>query len=388
MTDFYTADLPSFIVMDVMRDAAKLEQQGRSIIHLEVGQPQSSAPRAAIKAIAEALGDPSAHGYTQALGLPVLRAAIAQHYAQFYQKTVPEDRIIVTLGSSLGFVMALLTACPRGARIALPSPGYPAYRNILDLLGMHHVTIPLRAEQGWRCTADDIRALPEKPDGLILASPMNPTGAMVAPTDMAEIATYCHDNNIRLISDEIYHGITFGKPSITAIDLSPSLIVVNSFSKFFSMTGHRIGWMIVPDNLVGPMERLNQNLLISVPTLGQIAAAATLNSADALAEVTNHVARYAANREILMSGLPSALLGDFPVPDGAFYIYADCRALGDDSRAVAHSLLHEAGVAVTPGSDFDPENGHLALRLSFAGSTSDMHEACTRLNDWVKKAKR
>ncbi len=385
MSDFYKSDLPSFIVMDVMRAAAALEQQGRHIIHLEVGQPQSPAPKAAIAAISAALDDTAAHGYTQALGLPALRKALSNHYSRFYQKPVSEDRIVVTLGSSLGFVMALLTACPRGALIALPSPGYPAYRNILSLLGMRHVTIPLRAEQAWRCTADNIRSLPEKPDGIILASPTNPTGAIIMPDDLADIATYCHEHSIRLISDEIYHGISYGKPCATAVDLSPSLIVVNSFSKFFSMTGHRIGWMVVPEDLLGPMERLNQNLLISVPTLGQMAATAALNAPEALAEVTDHVARYAANREILMTGLPEDLLGDFPEPDGAFYLYADSRALGDDSRLIAHRLLHEAGVAVTPGSDFDPAAGHLALRLSFAGSSDDMHEACNRIRDWVKK---
>lgn len=388
MRDFYSSDLPSFIVMDVMRAAAALEQQGRHIIHLEVGQPQSPAPQAAIQAIRETLDETAAHGYTQALGLPDLRMALATHYSRYYKKPVTEDRIVVTLGSSLGFVMALLTAYPPAARIALPSPGYPAYRNILSLLGMRHITIPLRAAQGWRCRVDDIRALPEKPDGLILASPMNPTGAIVAPEDLAEIASYCHDNSIRLISDEIYHGISYGKPFTTALDLSPSLIIVNSFSKFFSMTGHRIGWMVVPEDLIGPMERLNQNLLISVPTLGQIAATAALNAPQALAEVSAHVARYAANREILIAGLPEILLGEFPEPDGAFYLYADSRALGDDSRLIAHRLLHEAGVAVTPGSDFDPEAGHLALRLSFAGGSEDMHEACDRIRGWVKQTKR
>lgn len=389
MSDQFIArlDLPSFIVMDVMRKAAALERQGVSIMHLEVGQPQTPAPEAARAALHSAIEVPAAHGYTLALGLPRLRQAISAHYESFYGVNVPEDRIIVTLGSSLGFVMTFMTCFTRGNKIALPCPGYPAYRNLLSAFGLELIDIPLRAEQGWVLDISHLQALKEKPDGLILASPMNPTGAMVKPQELASIANYCHDNNIRLISDEIYHGISYGQAAQTAFGLSPSAIVVNSFSKFFSMTGHRIGWMVVPDALIDPLERASQNLLISVPTLGQIAAAAALEKPETYEEMQAHVNRYQRNRDILINGLPDVFLGNYPQPDGAFYLYADCSALGNDSGQIAARLLNEAGVAVTPGADFDPIAGKHALRLSFAGTSQDMEEACARICQWVENQK-
>ena len=376
-------DLSSFIVMDVMRDAQALEAQGMDIKHLEVGQPRTPAPAPAIKAIRDALPEIASHGYTLALGMPPLRDAIAALYQRWYGKYIDPARIVVTVGSSLGFEMALLTCFEPGDVIALPCPGYPAYRNLLRVLGLRVFDIPTRADTNWRLNVAHLRALKEKPNGLILASPMNPTGATLNASELKEIAHYCHETGIRLISDEIYHGITFDGPAASAVDLTPSAIVVNSFSKYFSMTGYRIGWMVVPDKLVDPLERLSQNLIISVPTLSQIAALAAMTEEESFNELDGHVARYRANRDILMSHLPKSFLGNVTQPEGAFYLYADTRAISSDSKDLCKRLLHEAHVALTPGIDFDPFEGHLAVRLSFAGSETDMQEACKRINQWV-----
>jgi len=377
-------DLSSFIVMDVMRDASELEAKGINIQHLEVGQPRTPPPAPAIKAIKDALPDLASHGYTLSLGMGALREAIAALYMRWYKQKLDPSRVVVTVGSSLGFEMALLACFEPGDTIALPCPGYPAYRNLLRVLGLRVLDIPTRADTDWRLNVMHLRALKEKPDGLILASPMNPTGATLSAAELEEIAIYCHEAGIRLISDEIYHGITFEGPAPTVLNLSPSAIVVNSFSKYFSMTGYRIGWMVVPDNLVDPLERLSQNLIISVPTLSQIAALAAVSENESFSELDTHVERYRANRDVLVANLPEAFLGDFRRPEGAFYLYADTRAISDNSVDLCKKLLHEANVATTPGIDFDPYEGHLAVRLSFAGSQTDMFEASQRISDWMK----
>ena len=376
--------LSSFMVMDVMAKAAVLEEQNNHIVHLEVGQPSTGAPKAASQAIVNALEAPATHGYTLPLGIDPLRAGIARHYKRWYDLDVSADNVIVTVGSSLGFAMAFLTCFEHGDRIAITNPGYSAYRNLMTSVGVEAVSVPAGPEQNWMPQIKDLEAMDPKPDGLIMASPSNPTGVVMRGPELKALAEWCHDNGVRLISDEIYHGITFDVEVATALQYSPSAIVVNSFSKYFSMTGHRVGWMIVPDDLIDPIERLAQNLVISVPTISQIAAAEAITNEACLAELDAHVERYRVNREVLLNNLPEAFLGKVAPPEGAFYIYADTSRISNDSLQLADRLLDEAHVATTAGLDFDPDAGHLALRLSFAGTTEDMIEGARRITDWVK----
>lgn len=376
--------LSSFMVMDVMAKAAILEEQQHSIIHLEVGQPSTGAPKPASQAIIDALDTPSSHGYTLTLGINPLRRGIARHYKRWYNEDVSPDNVIATVGSSVGFAMAFLTCFDHGDRIAITNPGYSAYRNLMLSVGIEAVNLPAGAAEDWMPRIEDLAAMDPRPDGLIMASPSNPTGVVMAPEKLKELAEWCHENGVRLISDEIYHGITFDVEQATALSYSPSAIVVNSFSKYFSMTGHRVGWMIVPDDLIDPMERLAQNCVISVPTLSQIAAAEAITNEKALAELESHVARYRINRDILLDELPEVFLGKVAPPQGAFYIYADTSAISDNSLDLADRLLAEAHVATTSGLDFDPINGHHTLRLSFAGTTEDMKEGARRITEWVK----
>ncbi len=376
-------NLSSFKAMDVMRMAHQLEAHGRSICHLEIGQPATPAPQAARALLQEILDDPAAHGYTVALGMPALRDAVAALYARWYGRSVDPARVIMTVGSSLGFMMAMLSCFERGDRIGLPAPGYPAYRNLTRVLGLEPIDIPVGAEQNWCLSVEALERLSPRPDGLILASPANPTGVMLSPRALSEIAHWCHDHGVRLISDEIYHGISYDRPATSLLDVTPDLIVVNSFSKYFSMTGHRLGWMIVPETMVAPIERLAQNLVISVPTLSQHAALAVLQSEDSFVELDTHVAQYRRNRDHLLNHLPPEFLGQAAPADGAFYLYADISALGADSETVSRRLLNEAGVATTTGIDFDPQNGGRYLRLSYARQTEEVIEACRRICSWL-----
>ncbi|XDZ65005.1 pyridoxal phosphate-dependent aminotransferase [Alphaproteobacteria bacterium LSUCC0684] len=377
------SDLSSFMVMDVMEKAAALEDQGEKIIHLEVGQPSTGAPQAASKAIADALAEPSSHGYTLSLGIPSLRQGIADHYARLYGIEVRTENVIVTIGSSLGFAMAFLTCFDHGDTVAMTSPGYSAYRNLMVSVGLRPMMLDCRAEKGWKPSIADLEALDPVPDGLIIASPSNPTGVVLDHREMAAITGWCDANGVRLISDEIYHGITFDVEAATALASSSQAIVVNSFSKYFSMTGHRVGWMIVPDDLIDPLERLAQNCVISVPTLSQIAAAAAITDASAEVELEDHVRRYRQNRDILLNGLDPRFLGNAAPVEGAFYIYADTSQISQDSLDLADRLLNEAHVATTPGLDFDTEQGQSFIRLSFAGTNADMEEAVRRINRWI-----
>jgi len=378
------SDLSSFMVMDVMQKAEDLEARGEKVIHLEVGQPSSGAPKAACKAIVDALGEPSSHGYTLSLGIPSLRNGIAAHYDQLYNVRVKPENVIVTVGSSLGFAMAFLTCFDHGDTVAMTNPGYAAYRNLMMSVGLRPMMIDCRAEQGWKLSVADLDAMDPVPDGIIIASPANPTGVVLNASEMAAITGWCDARGVRLISDEIYHGITFDVEAATALATSSDAIVVNSFSKYFSMTGHRVGWMIAPDNLVDPLERLAQNCVISVPTLSQIAAAAAISDPSAKAELEEHVRRYKRNRDILLNGLDPRFLGNAAPAEGAFYIYADTSEISDDSMNLADRLLNEAHVATTPGLDFDTEQGRSSIRISFAGTNDDMQKAVRRINAWVR----
>jgi aspartate/methionine/tyrosine aminotransferase len=366
-----------FIVMDVMAAAAEKEAAGESVIHLEVGQPSTPAPKGALAAAHAAL-DADRIGYVAALGIPSLRERIARHYRDAYGVQVPAERVIVTTGSSGGFPLAFLASFDAGDRVALAAPGYPAYRNILAALNLEAVDLPTSAADRFQPTVAALeKAGPIA--GLIVASPSNPTGTMVTHAELDALAQWCDHRGVRLISDEIYHGIVYDGHAASAAEVSDTAIVVNSFSKYFSMTGWRVGWLVVPTDLVRPIERLAQNFFISVPTLSQHAAVAAFECRD---ELDGHVRRYKANRDLLMAGLPAVGLDRIAPAQGAFYLYADVAHLTNDSRDFCRRMLGEAGVATTPGVDFDRARGAGTLRISFAGSTAEMEEAVRRLKAW------
>ena len=369
--------------MDVMRAALAAENAGHSIMHMEVGQPGTPAPRAARAAAARAL-EAETLGYTMALGNDALRARIAQHYADRYGVAVAPERIAVTAGSSAAFVLAFLAVFDAGDVVALPSPGYPCYRHILSALGQRSVLLETGPATEWMPTADDVVRAVRRDGikGLLVASPANPTGTMISPERMDELAAVCRAHGVRLISDEIYHGLTYERPAETALRHGDDVIVINSFSKYFSMTGWRVGWMVVPEPLVRVIERLAQNLYISPPAIAQAAA---LGAFDAEAELEANRQSYAANRALLLEALPAAGFTTFAPADGAFYLYCDVSGMTSDAAALAKILLDEARVAVTPGTDFDAERGHRFLRFSYAGTTADMAEAARRLQDWAAR---
>jgi len=370
--------IPPFIVMDVLRDANERAAQGKDMLHLEVGQPSTGAPQGVIEAARAALAR-EVLGYTDTLGLPALRAAIAADYARRHGVAVDPARIVVTTGSSAAFVYAFLAAFEPGDRVALAAPAYPAYRNILTALDLVPVELPAGEAERYQVTLDLLRAHGQRVDGLIVASPANPTGTMIEASELAAITRYCRDRGIRLISDEIYHGIVYGDAAATALSSDPQAVVVNSFSKYYSMTGWRVGWMVAPDDMLRAVECLAQNLSVSPPSLSQHAAIAAF---DCLPELDAHVRRYAENRALLLHELPKAGLERFAPSDGAFYLYADVAHLTNDSEGFCRRLLHETGVALTPGIDFDPARGRSTLRLCYAGSTDTIAEAVRRLKSW------
>ncbi len=371
--------IPPFIVMDVMRAANQREAAGGDVLHMEVGQPGTGAPAAVIQAVADAM--PSDRmGYTDAFGLPALRARIARHYRESYGVDVDSQRVVACTGSSGAFILAFLSAFEAGDRVALASPGYPAYRNILRALGVEPIDVPVGPETNFQPNPEILDQVEGRLDGLILASPSNPTGTMVRREELKAIVEYCAERGIRLISDEIYHGITYGEPAETALAFTDDAIIINSFSKYFSMTGWRLGWMIVPEDLLRPVECLAQNLFISPPTVSQHAGIVAFECRD---ELDGHVARYARNRELLLRELPKAGFGHLASADGAFYLYSDITHLTDDSSEFCTQMLEQTGVAATPGIDFDPGRGGGFVRFSFAGRTEDMVKAARRLIQWL-----
>jgi len=370
-----------FIVMDVMRAANEREAAGEDIIHMEVGQPATPAPRAARERVVAAL-DQDRLGYTEALGLPALRERIAQHVLERYGVDVGAERIVVTAGSSAGFVLAFLAILDPGAAFGLPSPGYPCYRQVLKALGMRPHLLETSGPGRWMPTVADVdRLAAEGAAGLLLASPNNPTGTMAMGPRLAEIAQACRRQRLWLISDEIYHGLEYGVPAQTALSHSDAAIVVNSFSKYFSMTGWRIGWLVVPDALTRTIERLAQNLYISPPAISQVAALGAFDGIDELEEIKS---RYARNRAMLLEELPRAGLETILPADGAFYLYADVSRYTGDSASFAQDMLRDIGVAATPGIDFDPDRGGAYLRFSYAGAETQMREAAHRIGPWLK----
>lgn len=365
-----------FIVMDVMEAARAAEAAGRRIIHMEVGQPSTPAPAAARKALAAAL-DENPLGYTVALGLPDLRAGIAALYARWYGVDLDPGRVIVTAGSSGAFLLAFSALFDAGDRVALGEPGYPSYRQILRAMSVTPVGMPTSAENRYQPVPADI---PENVQGLIVASPGNPSGTMLGKPELSALMQAASARDIAFVSDEIYHGLDYEGRAISALEVSDEAYVINSFSKYFSMTGWRVGWMVVPEDHVRTVERLAQNMFICPPHASQVAALAALGAID---ELETNRAVYAANRRLMLEGLPKAGFTKIAPPDGAFYIYADVSDLTGDSRAFAAEILDKAGVAVTPGLDFDPARGHGTLRFSYAQGTAEIEEGLARLTAFM-----
>jgi len=380
LTPSARSDVPPFMVMDVIAAATRLEAAGHHVIHMEVGQPAAPAPRTAIEAARRGLERPLR--YTEALGIGSLRARIARHYREVYGQDVDPARVIVTTGSSAGFILAFLAMFQPGDRVGLANPGYPPYRHILTALGCEPLLIETNEATRWAITPETLLAAHRKTPlaGAIVASPANPTGTMMRPEALADLIRASEDAGIRFISDEIYHGLDYAFPAATSLAISDSTLVINSFSKYFCMTGWRIGWIVAPEPLVRPIERLQGNLAISVPTLSQIAAEAAF---DGRAEMDAVKHGYEENRRILIESLPKIGLDKFLPVDGAFYLYADVTRFSRDSFDFARRMLEEAHVAATPGIDFDPVNGHHFIRFCYAGAQADMREAVARIGKWL-----
>ncbi|KPP85485.1 MAG: Aspartate/tyrosine/aromatic aminotransferase [Rhodobacteraceae bacterium HLUCCO07] len=367
-----------FIVMDVMEAARRAEEAGRHIIHMEVGQPGTPAPKGARDALARVMEDEPL-GYSVALGLPALRQRIARLYGEWYDVDLDPERVIVTSGSSGAFVLAFTALFDAGDRVGIGEPGYPSYRQILRALDVEPVGIAAGVEHRFQPVPGDL----ENRDlqGLMVASPANPSGTMLDRSALSALIDACAARDIAFISDEIYHGIEYEAKAVTALEITNDAYVINSFSKYFSMTGWRVGWMVVPDSHVRLIERLAQNLFICASHAGQVAALAAM---ECEAELQDNLAVYKANRALMLDGLRDAGFERFAPPDGAFYVYADVSDLTDDSRAFAAEILEKAGVAVTPGLDFDPHRGHGTIRFSYARSTGDIREGLARLKRFMQ----
>ncbi len=382
MTENVVSGLKPFHAMEVLAEANKLESDGRHISHLEVGEPATPPAPEVIESVRSVLPEPQR--YTNSKGRAELREALSAYYAAQHGVAVDPERIIVTVGSSAAFLLSFLGGFRPGARIAVTRPGYPAYLNILEGLGLEAVEIALSADRGWRLSAADVAAAHEMQpfDGLLFASPANPTGAVVDREAFGGVIEMCRELGVRLISDEIYHGLDYAGPSVSALEFDSEQIVVNSFSKYYCMTGWRIGWMVLPETLLRRTEILQQNMFISAPSLSQTAAIAALSARDYAEE---QKARYAANRDILTNGLAELGFLGTGASEGAFYAYADVSRFTNDSMQFCKQMLREAGVAATPGIDFDRVNGNRFVRFSYAGSTATMHEALEKMAGFVTR---
>ena len=376
-----TAQIAPFYAIEISRLAHALKAQGRSIIHMEFGQPSTGAPKAAI-AEAHRILDSDGMGYWESTAL---KERLARLYRDNYGVTVAPERFILTCGASPALVLALTSSFAPGARVALARPGYVAYRNNLKALHMEAVEIPCGAEVGFQLTAKALAALDPAPDGVIIASPANPTGTLIAPEELKAIAGVCRARNIRIISDEIYHGLTYDQPARSMLEYAPDAIVVSSFSKYFSMVGWRLGWLLVPEAHLAAARAYVGNLFLTAPSLSQHAGLVALDSRD---ELESHVETYRRNRQLLLDALPGLGLNRIAPPDGAFYIYADIGHLTDDSLGFCKALLEETGVATAPGIDFDPVEGHRFIRFSFAVSTPEIEEAIRRITPVFTRAMR
>ncbi|GAA6158306.1 aminotransferase class I/II-fold pyridoxal phosphate-dependent enzyme [Ruegeria sp. HU-ET01832] len=367
------SEVDPFIVMDVMEAARKAEEAGRTIIHMEVGQPGTGAPTGATAALTQAMKHEPL-GYTVALGMPALRQRIARMYGEWYDVDLNPDRVVVTPGSSGGFLLAFTALFDSGDRVGIGAPGYPSYRQILKALGLVPVDLPTAPENRLQPVPADFAGLDLQ--GLMVASPANPTGTMLDRTAMGALIEAAQGQGASFISDEIYHGLEYEAKAVTALELADECYVINSFSKYFSMTGWRVGWMVVPEDQVRVVERIAQNMFICAPHASQVAALAAMDCDE---ELQANLDVYRRNRALMLEGLPKAGFTNIAPPDGAFYVYADVSELTNDSQAFAAEILDKAGVAVTPGLDFDPQRGHTTLRFSYARSTDDIAEGLSRL---------
>lgn len=374
------ASISPFLVMDVMQRAAEREAAGGDVLHLEVGQPGTAAPKGAREAAKQAI-DSDVLGYTLSLGITPLRERLAQHYSDWYGASLSPGRIAATTGSSAGFVLSFLAAFEPGDRVLLTDPSYPCYRNILTALGIEVVRIPAGMDTRYQIDAAMLDEVPNLA-GVVCASPSNPTGSLLQPHALKRLAEACHERGIRLISDEIYHGLIYDQRSATAASYSDSAIIINSFSKYFSMTGWRVGWLVLPEDLIGAVERLAANFFISAPGVSQVAATAAL---DCTVELEANKARYAINRAMLLKRLPEIGIANFAPPDGGFYIYADIGDLTNDASGFCARLLDDTGVAMTSGLDFDPDRGNRTIRMSYCGAFDDLTEAMDRMGAWLQR---
>lgn len=374
------SDIPVFRVFDILRMVNERVAAGADIIHLEAGQPSTGAPQAALDAAVETMRHGNL-GYTEATGIPALRDRIVRHYAERYGVKLDHKQVIVTAGASGALLLSFLALFDPGDRVAMAAPAYPAYRNILMSVGCVPVEIESTLEENYQPTIARLEALPQKPHGLIIGNPSNPTGTLMSKTELAELTAWCQAHGVRLIADELYHGVTYTTdPVDTVLSTSTEAVSINSFSKYFAMTGWRLGWIVVPMEAADRVKRLSESLYAAPCTLSQHVALHTFDHLDVLDQ---YVARYKRNLEILRTELPKAGITRLSKTEGAFYIYADIADLTDDSEAFCRGLLDQAGVAVTPGTDFDLTRGHQTIRMSFAGSTEDIVEACKRIDRFM-----
>ncbi|SEQ75950.1 pyridoxal phosphate-dependent aminotransferase [Sphingobium sp. YR768] len=371
------AEIDPFHAIAISREAHALEAAGRSILHMEFGQPSTGAPAEAI-AVAHQVLDTDPMGYWES---PALKERIARHYGERHGVAVDPEQIILTCGASPGLVLALTCLFRPGARVATARPGYVAYRNNLKALYLEPVEVPCGPAERYQISADALAALDPAPDGLVLASPANPTGTIIPAEELERIAAVCAERGIRIISDEIYHGLSFGEPAHSMLEYAPDAIIVNSFSKYYSMAGWRLGWIVVPADLIGVARARMGNLFLTPPVLAQRAG---LTAFDCTDELERHVEGYRRNRQLLLDALPALGLAQIAPPDGAFYIYADISHLTNDSLSFCQKLLRETGVATAPGIDFDPVDGHRFIRFSFAVSTDRVEDAITRMVPWFQ----
>ncbi|NML09140.1 aminotransferase class I/II-fold pyridoxal phosphate-dependent enzyme [Sphingobium sp. AR-3-1] len=371
------ADISPFHAIAISREAHALEAAGRSILHMEFGQPSTGAPADAI-AMAHHVLDTEAMGYWESMPL---KQRIARHYGERHGVAVDPEQILLTCGASPGLVLALTCLFAPGARVATARPGYVAYRNNLKALYLEPVEVACGPAERYQISADALAAIDPAPDGLILASPANPTGTIIPADELARIAAVCADRGIRIISDEIYHGLSFGEPAHSMLEYAPDAVIVNSFSKYYSMAGWRLGWIVVPPALIDAARARMGNLFLTPPVLAQRAG---LTAFDCTDELEGHVESYRRNRQLLLDALPALGLASIAPPDGAFYIYADISHLTDDSLSFCQKLLRDTGVATAPGIDFDPVDGHRFIRFSFAVSTDRVEDAIARMVPWFE----
>jgi len=374
-----TSDIEPFHAIAISRLAHKLKAEGRQVIHMEFGQPSTGAPRAAIERAHQVL-DTDGMGYWESIPL---KQRLARHYAETYGVTVDPEQFVMTCGASPALVLALASSFKPGDRVALARPGYVAYRNTLKALNFTPVEINCGAAVRYQLTAEVLAALEPAPAGVIIASPANPTGTIIPAAELAAIAGVCRARGIKIISDEIYHGLSYGERTHSMLEFEPAALVVNSFSKYFSMVGWRLGWLLVPQEHLHRARAFIGNMFLTAPSLSQHAGLAALDAHD---ELQGHVATYTRNRELLLRALPALGLNEIAPPDGAFYIYADVKHLTDDSLAFCKTLLRDTGVATAPGIDFDPEDGRHFIRMSFAVSTPELEEAIARMTPWFASA--